>query len=226
MTDITVPTLGESVTEATVGQWLKSAGDAVRKDDVLVELETDKVSVEVSATEDGVLSEIIAAEGVTVEIGALLGKVSAGAGGAASAPAKEARVSQAAATTPTPAQTGASAAGRGDRPVSPSVRRVSTEAGVNPSDIPGTGRDGRATKADALAYVNRPKEAAAPAAARSRDVGPREERVRMTRLRQTIARRLKEAQETAAMLTTFNDVDMGAIMDLRKKYKEPFLDKH
>jgi 2-oxoglutarate dehydrogenase E2 component (dihydrolipoamide succinyltransferase) len=340
MTDITVPTLGESVTEATVGQWLKSAGDAVSKDEVLVELETDKVSVEVSATEDGVLSEIIAGEGATVEIGALLGKVSGGAGNGAAKPAakadknekakapaddapapskggaledvavpsmgesvaegtlssllksvgdtvskdetiaeietdkvalevpatangtiaewlvsegdsvtpgtviarisagagaakgkaapvkKEARVSQAAATTPTPAQTGTSAAGRGDRPVSPSVRRVSSEAGVNPADIPGTGRDGRATKADALAYVNRPKETRAPAAPSNREVGPREERVRMTRLRQTIARRLKEAQDSAAMLTTFNDVDMGAIMDLRKSYKESFLDKH
>ena len=219
MIDITVPTLGESVTEATVGKWMKAAGDAVAKDEVLVELETDKVAIEVSASEAGTLSEIVANEGDTVEIGALLGRVG-GANGTAKAPENKAKK---AATSPAAAP----AAVAGERPVSPSVRRVSTEAGVNPADIPGTGRDGRATKADALAYVNAAPKTSAPVAAKApRDIGPREERVRMTRLRQTIARRLKEAQDTAAMLTTFNDVDMSAVMDLRKQYKEVFLDKH
>ena len=323
MTDITVPTLGESITEATVGQWLKAKGDTVKKDDVLVELETDKVSVEVSATEDGVLSEILAASGDTVEIGALLGRLN-GAGGAAAKPAPApaakaeekpaaapaasggsstdivvpvmgesvaegtlstflkkpgeavkkdetiaeietdkvalevpapadgviaewlveegtsvtpgavigrvsaagaAKASAPAAAAPAPRAAAATAEGR---PVAPSVRRIATEAGVDAQAIPGTGRDGRATKADAMAYVNAPKApAAAPAEARPpRETGPREERVRMTRLRQTIARRLKEAQDTAAMLTTFNDVDMGAIMELRKKHQDSFVAKH
>ncbi|MBD3771361.1 MAG: 2-oxoglutarate dehydrogenase complex dihydrolipoyllysine-residue succinyltransferase, partial [Rhodobacterales bacterium] len=320
MTDITVPTLGESITEATVGQWLKAEGDAVKKDDVLVELETDKVSVEVSATEDGVLGEILAKPGDTVEIGALLGRLSGGAGGAKPAPAAaepakaEAKPAAAAAgastdivvpvmgesvaegtlstflkkpgeavkkdetiaeietdkvalEVPAPADgviaewlvaegtsvtpgsvigrisasgaavaaapaaapaAAAPAAATGDRPVAPSVRRISAEAGVDPQNIPGTGRDGRATKADAMAYVNAPKApaAAAPAPSAPRETGPREERVRMTRLRQTIARRLKEAQDTAAMLTTFNDVDMSAIMDLRKKHQDAFVAKH
>ena len=321
MTDITVPQLGESVTEATVGQWLKSAGDAVAKDEVLVELETDKVSIEVSAPEDGTLSEITAAEGENVEIGALLGRVNAG-GAAAASPAQTAEPAPAPQTPPPAAsggalidvavpvmgesvaegtvgnlmkgvgdavskdepiaeietdkvalEVGATADGviaellvsegdtvtpgsviakisgggtvsaapapapaattpapaTGDRPVAPSVRRISAEAGVDPAAIPGTGRDGRATKADAMAYVNSaPKAAAqaAPAAHTPRELAPNEERVRMTRLRQTIARRLKEAQDTAAMLTTFNDVDMGQIMDLRKEYKQSFLDKH
>jgi len=227
MTDITVPTLGESVTEATVGKWMKAAGDMVAKDEVLVELETDKVAIEVSAAEAGTLSEIVAQEGDTVEIGALLGRVGA-ANGAAKAPAKKAKAAPAAAPAAKAAPAEAEAAATGERPVSPSVRRVSAEAGVNPADIPGTGRDGRATKADAMAYVNSaPKTKAAPAAAKApREVGPREERVRMSRLRQTIARRLKEAQDTAAMLTTFNDVDMTAVMDLRKLYKETFLAKH
>ena len=323
MTDIVVPTLGESVTEATVGKWLKAAGDAVAKDDVLVELETDKVAVEVSAEEAGTLSEIVANEGDTVEIGALLGRLGGANGGSASAPAPKAEpaavtpapaasaggasvdvtvpsmgesvaegtiasftkqvgdavskdetiaeietdkvalevpatadgviaewlVSEgdgvtpgaviariaagagaAPAATPAPAPAPAAASApvaTGDRPVAPSVRRISAEAGVDPASIPGTGRDGRATKADALAYVNTPKAAAAPAEAKApREVGPREERVRMTRLRQTIARRLKEAQDTAAMLTTFNDVDMSAVMTLRKTYKDAFFEKH
>ncbi|WP_430402387.1 2-oxoglutarate dehydrogenase complex dihydrolipoyllysine-residue succinyltransferase [Hyphomonas sp.] len=324
MTDISVPTLGESVTEATVGQWLKAAGDTVKRDDVLVELETDKVSVEVSASEDGVLSEIVANVGDTVEIGALLGRLNAGDGAAKAAPAKaeaaapakdtkaapaasdgkltdvsvptmgesvaegtlstflkkvgdtvkkdetiaeietdkvalevpasadgviaELVVSEGDSVTPGAVIARISAGGTGAAPaakpasppqpaaaaaasssaVAPSVRRISTEAGVDPSSIPGTGRDGRATKADALAYVNAaPKTPAAPVQAREpRDIGPREERVKMTRLRQTIARRLKEAQDSAAMLTTFNDVDMGAIMDLRKKHQDSFVAKH
>ncbi|MEO0983236.1 MAG: 2-oxoglutarate dehydrogenase complex dihydrolipoyllysine-residue succinyltransferase [Pseudomonadota bacterium] len=226
MTDILVPQLGESVTEATVGQWLKQAGDAVAKDEILVELETDKVAIEVSAPEDGTLAEIVASEGDTVEIGALLARVGAG-NGAAKPAAKPAAEAPAAAPPPPPAAPAEAATG--ERPVSPSVRRISSENGVDPADIPGTGRDGRATKGDALAYIseNKGKSAKAPAEAKPpRELGPREERVRMTRLRQTIARRLKEAQDTAAMLTTFNDVDMGEVMDLRKRYKESFEKKH
>ncbi len=319
MSDIIVPALGESVTEATVGQWLKSVGDAVSKDEVLVELETDKVSVEVSSPLDGVLSEIAVTAGGTVEIGALLGRVGEGMGAAASSgngSAAQAGASSGTATVgggvdvtvpdmgesvsegtigrlakqpgdrvskdetlaeietdkvalevPAPAdgvlaewlvsegdsvapgsviariEAGGSAAAvsqapepretipaQGDsggaRPVSPSVRRITTEAGADPQSIHGTGRGDRVTKADALAYVERatPDRAATPA--RARDLGPREERVRMTRLRQTIARRLKEAQDTAAMLTTFNDVDMSAVMDLRSRYKDAFAERH
>jgi len=332
MTDIVVPTLGESVTEATVGRWLKAKGDTVKKDDVLVELETDKVSVEVSASEDGVLSDISVKEGETVGIGALLGKLNST--GAAAKPAPAAKPAAAPAPTPSPAPASAApaagvmdvlvpvmgesvaegtvgsfskkvgekvkkdetiaeietdkvalevpspadgvvlellvAAGAsvapgsviarigpagagtqkaaaeatpaktvsmpaaqpaatGERPVSPSVRRIAAESSVNPADIPGSGRDGRATKADALAYVNQPKVTKMPdteAPRPPRETGPREERVRMTRLRQTIARRLKEAQDTAAMLTTFNDVDMSAVMDLRKKHQDAFVARH
>ncbi|MEX1252664.1 MAG: 2-oxoglutarate dehydrogenase complex dihydrolipoyllysine-residue succinyltransferase [Hyphomonas sp.] len=335
MTDIVVPTLGESVTEATVGRWLKATGDAVKKDDVLVELETDKVSVEVSASEDGVLSDISVPEGETVGIGALLGRIN-GAGAAAAKPASAAKPAAAAPASPAKpapapvavpaggvtdvkvpvmgesvaegtiasfskkvgekvkkdetiaeietdkvalevpspadgviiellvepgasvapgaviARIGASmaapvkaaaeaapaktvsapaapgASGTGERPVAPSVRRIAAEANVDPSGIAGSGRDGRATKADALAYVNQPKVPSMPdtQARPPRETGPREERVRMTRLRQTIARRLKEAQDTAAMLTTFNDVDMSAIMDLRKKHQDAFVARH
>ncbi|MEQ9505211.1 MAG: 2-oxoglutarate dehydrogenase complex dihydrolipoyllysine-residue succinyltransferase [Hyphomonas sp.] len=331
MTDIVVPTLGESVTEATVGRWLKAKGDAVKRDDVLVELETDKVSVEVSASEDGVLSDISVPEGETVGIGAVLGQINASGASAAKpapaakpaaapepAPAKaapaqaapaggvtdvkvpvmgesvaegtiasfskkvgekvkkdetiaeietdkvalevpspadgvilELLVEAGASVTPgsviarigaagaAPAKAAAEAApaksvsapaatGSGERPVSPSVRRIAAEGNVEPASIPGSGRDGRATKADALAYVNQPKAPSMPdtEARPPRETGPREERVRMTRLRQTIARRLKEAQDTAAMLTTFNDVDMSAIMDLRKKHQEAFVARH
>ena len=326
MTDIVVPTLGESVTEATVGRWLKAKGDVVKKDDVLVELETDKVSVEVSASEDGVLSDISVPEGETVGIGALLGRINgAGAVAAKPAPAAKPAAAQAPAApapvaaggvtdvkvpvmgesvaegtiasfskkvgdkvkkdetiaeietdkvaleVPSPAdgvivevlvapgtsvapgsviaRIGASmpsaatvaaeaapaktisapaATGTGERPVAPSVRRIAAEANVAPASIPGSGRDGRATKADALAYVNQPKVPSMPdnEVRPPRETGPREERVRMTRLRQTIARRLKEAQDTAAMLTTFNDVDMSAIMDLRKKHQDAFVSRH
>lgn len=336
MTHIVVPTLGESVTEATVGRWLKAKGDAVKKDEVLVELETDKVSVEVSASEDGVLSDISVPEGETVGIGALLGRIK-GAGAAAAKPVPAAKPAVAPAPEPAAparaapapaaadgvtdvkvpvmgesvaegtiasfskkvgdkvrkdetiaeietdkvalevpspadgviiellvapgasvapgsviARIGASlaapakaaaeavpttwvsapsvpaATGTGDRPVAPSVRRIAAEANVAPASIPGSGRDGRATKADALAHVNQPKVPSMPdtQARPPRDTGPREERVRMTRLRQTIARRLKEAQDTAAMLTTFNDVDMSAIMDLRKKHQDAFVARH
>lgn len=216
--DVVVPDMGESVADGTMGAPLKKVGDAVQKDETIVEIETDKVALEVSAPADGTLTEWLFAEGDSVTPGALIARVSSGAGGAtAAAPAK----------TP-PAAKSAGSADSEDRPVSPAVRRVATEGGVEAKSIPGTGRDGRATKADAMAYVEKGASApATPAGANGpRDIGPREERVKMTRLRQTIARRLKEAQDTAAMLTTFNDVDMGAIMDLRKTYKETFVDKH
>jgi len=215
--DVTVPSMGESVAEGTIASFMKQVGEAVSKDETIAEIETDKVALEVPASADGVIAEWLVAEGDGVTPGSVIARITAGAG-ASAAPATAAAA--------TPAPTSAPAAG-GDRPVAPSVRRISSEAGVDPSNIPGTGRDGRATKADAMAYVNAPKTASAPAEAKPpRDLGPREERVRMTRLRQTIARRLKEAQDSAAMLTTFNDVDMSAVMDLRKSYKEAFLEKH
>jgi len=220
MVDIVVPTLGESVTEATVGRWLKKAGEAVAKDEVLVELETDKVSVEVSAPEAGALTEIVAGEGATVEIGALLARL--GAKGAAAAPP-----SQPAAAAPAPAQPAQPApqpapAPAAAAPAPPSVQRIAAENQIDVGQIPGTGKDGRVTKGDAMAYL----EARPVGTAVARPAGPREERVKMTRLRQTIARRLKEAQNTAAMLTTFNEADMTAVMEVRAKYKDVFERKH
>ena len=265
MTDIMTPALGESVTEATVARWTKKAGEPVRKDEVLVELETDKVSLEVVAPEDGVLSEIAAAEGETVEPGAVLGRVTAGAAAAAAppaakpapAPAPKAEAPKAesavaaapAASTepqaaavptsisgvkPAPAQTAqpAAAAVAAQAPIlAPSAERIVQENKLDPAAIAGTGKDGRITKGDALAALeSRAAEAKAEApvqvAAAPREVGDREERVRMTRLRQTIARRLKEAQNNAAMLTTFNEVDMTAVMALRNQYKEVFEQRH
>ena len=217
--DVTVPDMGESVAEGTLGAPLKKAGDAIQKDEILVEIETDKVALEVSAPADGTLSEWLVNEGDSVTPGAVIARISSGEGGAAAAPKPAPKKKEA------PAPKASAAV---ERPISPAVRRVAAEGGVDAQNIPGTGRDGRATKADAMAYVDKaPTAPEAPGAAKApRETGPREERVKMTRLRQTIARRLKEAQDTAAMLTTFNDVDMGAIMDLRKKYKETFVDKH
>ncbi|HWA01266.1 MAG TPA: 2-oxoglutarate dehydrogenase complex dihydrolipoyllysine-residue succinyltransferase [Caulobacterales bacterium] len=221
MTDIVVPTLGESVTEATVAKWLKKAGEAVKKDETLVELETEKVSVEVSAPEAGVLSEIVAAEGSTVEIGSLLGRVANGAGASAAKPAPAAA---APAPKPAPAKPAPQAAAAS---APPSVQRLASENNIDLSSIVGTGRDGRPTKADAMAAIQaRPATPAPVAPSAPRALGPREERVRMTRLRQTIARRLKEAQNNAAMLTTFNEADMSAIMAARAKYKDGFEKKH
>jgi 2-oxoglutarate dehydrogenase E2 component (dihydrolipoamide succinyltransferase) len=245
MTDIMTPTLGESVTEATVARWAKKPGEAVAKDEVLVELETDKVNLEVSAPEDGVLADIAAEEGATVGPGQVLGHISAAGAATAKvkAPAKEAEVAAAvpaAATAPVqaappPAPTPAPAA-EAERPLAPSVQRIVTETGLDPSAIAGSGRDGRITKGDALAALEAratqpppaiaPAPTPAPAPAAPRPPQEREERVRMTRLRQTIARRLKEAQETAAMLTTFNEVDMGAVMALRTQYKDVFEKRH
>ncbi len=218
MADVVVPDMGESVAEGTVGSFLKAAGEAVSKNEVIAEIETDKVALEVSAPEDGVISEFLVSEGDSVTPGAVIARIAAQAG-AAAAPKSAAAA---------PAQSATKSA-ESERPVAPSVRRISAEAAVDPANIPGTGRDGRATKADALAYVNNGASAQTPVPATARpprDLGPREERVRMTRLRQTIARRLKEAQNSAAMLTTFNDVDMTEVMNLRKLYKEAFLEKH
>jgi 2-oxoglutarate dehydrogenase E2 component (dihydrolipoamide succinyltransferase) len=221
MTDILTPTLGESVAEATVARWTKKPGDAVKKDEVLVELETDKVSLEVSAPSDGVLQDIAAAEGATVTPGQVLGIVSAG-GAAAAKPAAPAPKAEA--PKPAPAPTPAPAA----QPLAPSVQRIATENNLDTSKIAGAGKDGRITKGDALAALEERSAPAAPVpvAAGPRPVHEREERVKMTRLRQTVARRLKEAQNTAAMLTTFNEVDMSAVMALRNSYKDAFEKRH
>jgi len=235
MTDIVVPTLGESVSEATVAKWLKKAGDAVRKDETLVELETDKVSVEVSAPEAGVLTEIVAKEGATVVIGALLGHLGAAGAQAAQQPAAAAPAPKpAAAPTPQPAAQAPRSDGAAKQ-APPSVQRIAAEGGVDISGLSGSGRDGRLTKSDALAVIEARAQGAQQApqtlqstaiAAPPRAIGPREERVPMTRLRQTVARRLKEAQNTAAMLTTFNEADMSAIMAARNKYKDTFEKRH
>jgi len=212
MTDIVVPTLGESVTEATVAKWLKKPGDAVAKDEALVELETDKVSVEVSAVEAGTLGEIVAAEGDTVGIGALLGRLGAAGAAkpAAGAPAPAPKAQQ------PPAQT-----------APPSVQRIAAENGISVDGMNGSGKDGRLTKGDALAALQAKPAAPAPSApAAPRRLDAREERVKMTRLRATIARRLKEAQNTAAMLTTFNEADMSPVMAVRARYKDKFEEKH
>jgi 2-oxoglutarate dehydrogenase E2 component (dihydrolipoamide succinyltransferase) len=217
MTDIVVPALGESVTEAIVADWKVAQGDAVKKDQLLVELETDKVSLEISAPADGVISKIAAAEGDEVEIGVVLAVLDEGAsaGTASKIPAP--------APTPEPAAK-AQKADTGPKAM-PSAARVMTEKGVDPAQVKGTGKDGRITKGDALAASAAPAPVAA-APTPPRDTGPREERVRMSRLRQTIAKRLKEAQNTAAMLTTFNEADMSAIMASRAKYKDLFAKKH
>jgi len=223
MADIMTPALGESVSEATVARWAKKPGEAVRKDEILVELETDKVSLEVAAPADGVLESIAAEEGATVEPGAVLGRVKEGAAAAApaSAPAPAAHKP----AKPAPAAPAAAAAA----PVlAPSAQRIATEGGLDPAAIPGSGKGGRVTKADAMAALEARAAAPPPAPAPTapREAHAREERVRMSRLRQTIARRLKEAQQTAAMLTTFNEVDMSAVMALRNTYKDAFEKTH
>jgi len=232
MADIMTPALGESVTEATVARWTKKPGEAVKKDEILVELETDKVSLEVASPADGVLESIAAADGETVVPGALLGKVTAGAAASASAsasaPAPAPKAEPAPAAPAAAAPTPAPAAKAEAAPLSPSVQRIVTETGLNPAGVAGTGKDGRITKGDALAALEARAAAPAPAAAPAapRAIHEREDRVKMTRLRQTIARRLKEAQNNAAMLTTFNEVDMTAVMALRNAYKDPFEKKH
>lgn len=238
MTEIRVPTLGESVTEATIGRWFKKAGDAVAVDEPLVELETDKVTIEVPAPSAGTLSEIIAADGTTVAVGALLGQITDGAAGAkpAAAPAKPAAAAPAPAATAPAAAPAVPKAPPADAPLAPSVRKLSAETGIDASTVPGSGKDGRITKGDMLAAIERAASAPTPvnqpaAAVQVRAPSPaddaaREERVKMTRLRQTIARRLKDVQNTAAMLTTFNEVDMTNVMALRAHYKDAFEKKH
>ena len=241
MTEIRVPTLGESVTEATIGRWFKKAGDAVAVDEPLVELETDKVTIEVPAPSAGTLGDIIAKDGETVAVGALLGQINDGAGAAA----KPAAASAKAAASPPVAAAAASAAASAstaqrvppaDAPLAPSVRKISAESGLDAATVPGSGKDGRVTKGDMLAAIEKAASAPTPinqpaAAVQVRAPSPaddaaREERVKMTRLRQTIARRLKDVQNTAAMLTTFNEVDMSHIMAMRAQYKDVFEKKH
>ncbi len=233
--DIVVPALGESVTEATVAKWFKSAGEAVAMDEPLLELETDKVSVEVNAKAAGVLSEIVADAGAEVEVGAVLGRIDEGgkaaAKPAAAAPAPAPKPA-AAATAPAP-QPAPAAAPAADMALAPAVRKLVEDNGLDPAKIPASGKDGRLTKGDVLAFIEKgaaaPAPAAAPAAkapASPRELGPREERVKMTRLRRRIAERLKEAQNTAAMLTTFNEADMSAVMALRNRLQDSFVKKH
>ena len=245
-TEIRVPTLGESVTEATIGKWFKKPGDAVKADEPLVELETDKVTVEVPAPAAGVLEEIVAKDGETVTIGAVLGSIKEGAGGGAasaakdkSTPAAAGRPDQKTETTKPIAAGETQIAPRSgneqrvaaDSAQAPSVRRLGAESGIDPSTVSGSGKDGRVTKGDMLGAIERGPSASPQPAAQMRAPSPaddasREERVKMTRLRQTIARRLKDAQNTAAMLTTFNDVDMSAVMKMRSEYKDAFEKKH
>ena len=234
-TEVKVPTLGESVTEATIGEWLKQPGDAVALDEPIASLETDKVAVEVPSPVAGVMGQQVAAVGDTVNVGATIATIEAGDGKAAAtatAPAAkaEAAAPAPAATAPAPATEDS---GDGVTTLSPAVRRLVLEHGLDPSRIKGTGKDGRLTKEDVLAAANAAPEAApavapTPAATPAAPGAPgrREERVKMTRMRQTIAKRLKAAQDTAAMLTTFNDVDMSAVMATRDKYRETFEKKH
>jgi 2-oxoglutarate dehydrogenase E2 component (dihydrolipoamide succinyltransferase) len=237
MTEIRVPTLGESVTEATIGRWFKKAGDAVAVDEPLVELETDKVTIEVPAPSAGVLGEIAAKDGDTVAVGALLGQITDGAAGARPAPAPAKPAAAAPPPPPPPPVAAAPAkAPPADAPQAPSVRKLSAESGIDATTVPGSGKDGRVTKGDMLAAIEKAASAPTPvnqpaAAVQVRSPSPaddaaREERVKMTRLRQTIARRLKDVQNTAAMLTTFNEVDMSHVMALRAQYKDVFEKKH
>ncbi len=261
-TEIRVPSLGELIVEATVGQWFKQAGEAVSAAEPLVELETDKVTVEVPAPASGVLSEIAVKTGETVAIGALLGAIAEGDGKAKPAKAKPAAkaaspalvdlasaeaaaiADEPALRAPKPAPAEAKSLERepmrreevsaDEMPPSPAARKLLAERGLSPAEVKGSGRRGQVLKQDVpakaaealLARERKPKAPPAPRAPVTKDDSSREERVRMTRLRQTIARRLKEAQDTAAMLTTFNDVDMSAVMELRRDYRDAFEKKH
>jgi 2-oxoglutarate dehydrogenase E2 component (dihydrolipoamide succinyltransferase) len=229
-TDIIVPTLGESVSEATVAKWFKSAGDAISMDEPLVELETDKVTLEVNAASDGVLTEIVTGEGSNVGVGAVLGRISSD-GSAVVAPAPVATEKPAAEPAAVAAPKAASAPAA---PLSPAVHKLVGDHGLDVSIIPATGKDGRLTKGDVLAFIGdgsapetpaAPQPAPAPSAPASIS-DEREERVPMTRLRKRIAERLKEAQNTAAMLTTFNEVDMTNVMAARARYRDAFEKKY
>ena len=209
--EIRVPALGESVSEATVAKWFRNEGEAVKADEPLVELETDKVTVEVPAPASGKLASIVVKAGSTVNVGALLGSIEEGAAGARPAATPVAKKIEAAPP-------------KMEAPLSPAVRKIVAETRVDTATIAGTGKDGRLTKGDVIEHLAKPIAVLPPAAPVA--PGDREERVRMSRLRQTIARRLKDAQNTAAMLTTFNEVDMSAVMSLRNQYKEVFEKKH
>ncbi|WP_343358134.1 2-oxoglutarate dehydrogenase complex dihydrolipoyllysine-residue succinyltransferase [Bartonella schoenbuchensis] len=220
--EIRVPTLGESVTEATIGKWFKQCGEAVAVDEPLVELETDKVTVEVPAPVAGKLSEILAKEGDTVEVNALLGLIEAGAAGASSSSA-----SSLSAPSPAAASGPASSSLGSAMPPAPSATKLMAENNIEKDKISGSGKRGQILKGDVLDALTQKTGAGASVPVFSSSFNEmREERVRMTKLRQTIARRLKDAQNTAAMLTTFNEVDMSAVMDLRKRYKDLFEKKH
>ena len=225
-TEVKVPVLGESITEATLGQWLKKPGEPVAVDEPIASLETDKVAVEVPSPVAGIMGAYAVEEGATVNVGAVIGSIDTGTG-AATAPAAAA-AAVAAAVTSTAAPASAAASENSDLPLSPAVRRLVLELGIDPSKIKGTGKDGRLTKEDVVAAAKGAPAAAATSAstatpAASAPAGARqEERVKMTRLRQTIAKRLKSAQDTAALLTTFNDVDMSAVIEARATYKDLF----
>ena len=248
--EVKVPALGESITEATLGEWLKQPGDPVNQDEPVASLETDKVALEVGAPVAGTMGEQLVKAGDTVAVGAVIAHIEAGGGGAAK-PAAEPKLPES--TPVNPAGAGENIEAKAEAPraveeedeegphltLSPAVRRIVLEHHLDPSKIKGTGKDGRLTKDDVLAAAEQHKDeppapASAPAPAQAPKPVPaparagerREERVRMTRLRQTIAKRLKEAQNTAAMLTTFNDVDMSAVMDARARYKDLFEKKH
>ena len=233
MTEIVVPTLGESVAEATVAQWLKKEGDSVEQDEAIVELETDKVTLEVNAPEAGVIAKITVGEGENVEVGAILGEISAGAVAAKDQDNKKAEAKSEVKEVEKSEKVEA-----GDHKLAPAVQKIVEENNLNPADIPASGKDGRLTKADVVDFMEgksskpAPKSSSAPStpspslSGSSRDVSAREEKVKMTKLRQTIANRLKEAQHTAAILTTFNEVDMTAVMNLRKEYKDRFEKKY
>lgn len=238
MVNITVPPLGESVTEATIAKWMVAEGASVAADQPICELETDKVTLEVNAPAAGVLKTITAKQGTTVAVGALLGEIEAGAKGAAApvaaAPAKAAEAPKPAAASSKPGdmiQTTEHGPKKSSEDLSPAVRKMIADNNLNAGNIPASGKDGRLTKEDVQNYLAKtPSAPAVPMAASAprapRVDSPREERVRMTKLRQTIARRLKEAQNTAAMLTTFNELDMSAVMALRNQYKDAFEKKH
>ncbi len=246
MAEIKVPTLGESVSEATVAQWLKKEGEAVEADEPVVELETDKVTLEVNAPQAGVITSIIAGEGSEVEVGAILGEIGESEAANDSAPAKAEKAPEKTEEEKTeeksePAREKISDAEDDSDKLSPAVRKLVDEHNLDPAKIKGTGKDGRLTKGDVQSFIDehgRHAEKPATEAASTHPVdkggqpapqraaGEREERVRMTRLRQRIAERLKEAQNTAAMLTTFNEVDMTEVMAARSKYKDGFEKKH
>jgi 2-oxoglutarate dehydrogenase E2 component (dihydrolipoamide succinyltransferase) len=233
-TEIRVPTLGESVSEATVGTWFKKVGDTVKADEPIVELETDKVTVEVPAPASGVLTEIIIAAGETVGLNALLGQIAEGAAGSAGASAAAPAATPAPAAAPAaPAPAAAPASAGTSMPAAPAAAKLAADNNIATGDVDGSGKRGQVLKGDVIAAIAKGPAAAAPAPVPAAPRAPsttedagREERVKMTRLRQTIAKRLKDAQNTAAMLTTYNEVDMSAVMDLRNRYKDVFEKKH